>query len=371
MKEITVNKLVQWYTQPGHPIAFSAPTKIYQYFKRQVPLDFIKNALSTLDVYTLHREYKKPAKSNPTFPYMRRRKRFQSDLISINALAEANRGINFLALIIDCFSRRIYVCPLRRKTGEQTANALKQWLDCIEDDSPTNKQLLTDNGKEYLNRNVKKLLQERNVEHQLTMNINKCAIAERANKSLQIIIYKYLTDKSTLNYLDVLPQLVQTYNNRPHRSLNNLTPNEADDAVNEIQVRGIHIHRHSQLLGKKRRRAKFKEGDIVRIKTYATRPSSQARAYAQQFKGELFRVIKINHRMPIPMFTLLSLDTGEKVEGGFYSNELTKYTGDKFKIEQILDKRGTGSSTEFLVKWQNFGEKWNKWVKADEIETIK
>ena len=58
------------------------------------------------------------------------------------------------------------------------------------------------------------------------------AVAERANKSLQVLIYKYPSAKETTRYLDELDRLTDSYNSRPHRSLKEMMPNEADEAAN-------------------------------------------------------------------------------------------------------------------------------------------
>ena len=58
------------------------------------------------------------------------------------------------------------------------------------------------------------------------------AVSERANKSLQVLIYKYPSAKETTRYLDELDRLTDSYNSRPHRSLKEMMPNEADEAAN-------------------------------------------------------------------------------------------------------------------------------------------
>ena len=47
-------------------------------------------------------------------------------------------------------------------------------------------------------------------------------------------MYKYLTAKNTLTYINVLPQLVSSYNNTYHRSIK-MKPNQVTKA-NEAQV---------------------------------------------------------------------------------------------------------------------------------------
>lgn len=364
------------YKTPGHPIAFSSPGNIFRYFRGKISENTIRSALEEIDSYTLHREYKQPKFYNPHYVY-RRRKQFQADLIDIASLKKDNNGVTFLLLVIDTFSRKIWVMPLMRKTADETRNGLKLWLSSLRNElhSPLPESILTDSGKEFLNTKVMNLMKDQNIRMDRAKNINKAAIAERVNKSLQILIYKYLTDRGETRYLDVLPLLVQTYNNRKHRTLNYMTPNQADKKENASKIRTIHSIRYGKLLTRKgnvkrRRTNRFQIGNVVRVKTYALAPSSSRRAYLQQFHGELFKIVKVNERMPITMYEIESMNTLEHVEGGFYDNELTRIQGEAFKIEKILQKRGSRKNEEYLVRWKHFSPEWDSWIKSSDVITV-
>lgn len=370
---ITKDQIIALYKTPGHPVAFSSPGTIYRFFNGQVSESFIREALESIDSYNLHREYKKPRTYNTHYVY-RRRKQFQADLIDIASLKEENDMVTFLLVVIDVFSRKLWVVPLRRKTAEATKDGLLVWLNSMPNDKP--ESFLSDSGKEFTNRLVLNLMRERNIRMVQSKNIHKAAIAERVNKSIQVLIYKYLTNHGVVRYIDVLPEIVSTYNNRKHRSLDYMTPNEADKIKNQMKVRSIHIMKYGKLatIKKKRimrgRKNKFKIGDTVRIKTYAQAPSSARRAYLQQFHGELFTISDINSRLPITMYEIKSMDTEETVSGGFYANELTRIRGDTFKIERIIRTRGKGVRKEYLVRWKYFGPQWDSWVKAEDMVNI-
>jgi len=370
---ITRDFIAKLYRTAGHPIAFSSPGAIYNYFDGGVPLPMIKEALEHVHSYTLHKEYKKTSVNNPYYVY-RRRKRFQADLIDIAKLKSANSGVTFLLVVIDTFSRKVWLMPLPRKTAQETENGLRSWLNSMSEDDEHSQpeSLLTDSGKEFVNRLVKSLMNENNIELIQSRNVHKAAIVERVNKTIQILIYKYLTDRGEVRYLDVLPALITTYNNRQHRSLQQMTPNEADDPKNEVIVRSIQLKRYSEINKKGRKksaksRSKFEIGDSVRIKTYATGVSSARRAYLPQFQGEYFEVTKVNRRMPVTMYELKSMDTEEEIEGGFYASELVAVRGNVFKIERIIRTRGKGKNKKHLIRWQHFGPRWDSWEKASNI----
>ena len=363
----TREELVRLYQTEGHPIAYAAPSKIYAYFRGKLKLNFIRRALEHVDAHTLHREYKRPRVFNPFYAYVRRQ-RFQADLITVQSLKGANDGVAYLNLIIDTFSRKIWVIPQRDKSGAATAAGLEAWLRLIADDSHPGKQLLTDAGREYCNAAARRVFRAHGVKHETTTNIVKSALAERANKSLQVLIYKYLTDRGEDRYLDALPGLVRSYNDRPHRSLDNRSPNFADKKGNELFIRGLQAGRFAERHKRGGRTPKLAPGDRVRIKTYGTGINTARRAYLQQFKGELFTVRSANSTLPVPLYNIRSMDTEEDISGGFYANELQRVRGDSFKVEAVLRRRGTGEDEEFLVKWKDFGPRWNSWVKRSDFE---
>ena len=47
----------------------------------------------------------------------------------------------------------------------------------------------------------------------------KASVVKRSNRTSKNKMYKYFTTKNTLTYIDVLPQLVKSYNNTYHHSI--------------------------------------------------------------------------------------------------------------------------------------------------------
>ena len=370
-EDISTENISKLYRTPGHPIAFSSPFTVYQFFKGKVPLAKVKAALEHIDSYTLHREYKRPAEHNMYYSH-ERRKQFQADLIDISNLKRTNQGVTFLLVIIDVFSRKIWVMPLKSKSAQSSSAAFQDWIESLRGDLKQQAQILTDSGTEFYNRMVKEVMESAGIKLVKAKNIYKAAIAERVNKTIQVLIYKYLTDKGTDKYIDVLDRLIHGYNSKKHQTLKyQFTPNDADAAENEAAVRSIHMLRAgSKAMRNAKRRLDFKIGDQVRIKTHGKAPSSARRAYVQQFHGELFVITGVNRKMPIPMYTIKSLDTEEEVAGGFYANELVHVRGDLFKIDKIIRREGRGRNRRALVRWKYFGPRWDSWIYERDIVDV-
>jgi len=367
-KEQEIEEVRQAYRDPSNPAGLSAPGALHRYFKGRISLNTIKKALQGEDSYNLHKEYHKPLQWNPFFIY-HRRQLAQADLVEFQQLASQNDGVRYLLTIISAFSRKIWVYPLLDKRTITVEKELAKWIKSL---GPHQFETLqTDFGKEFLGRAVQTLLAKHSIRHEAVGTTNKNPHVERVQKTLQIRIYKLLTQKEGLRFIDELPEIVSAYNRNPHRTLGYMTPLAAEKIQNEVKVRGILRRKYLKI---KRQKPRYRIGQLVRLKTDAKRPSSSTRSYAEQFKLELFRIVRINKTLPVPMYYVKSLDTEEIIKEGFYGNELSavELIDNKFKIEKVIRsrKKRRGRGRELLVKWLGFSDKWNSWINEEDLEEV-
>lgn len=356
------DQIKQDFRTPGHPSAFSAAATVSR--TQNIGVERARNLVQEIDSYVLHKETKRPRQYNPYYVYSRR-ELVQADLIHIAGLSKSNGGVTQLLLFIDVFSRKIHVYPLKSKSAREMVTAISKYINETSD-QPT-RTLMTDGGMEFWAAPVQALLRQHGINQKLATGTSKACYAERANKTLQILIYKYLTDRETTRYIDVLSDLVLTYNSRGHRSLNYMTPNDADLPENEDSVLAAHTLRVSNI---RRKKPVLPLGSMVRVKTEAKNVDPARRAYAEQFKGEYFKIIRVNRTLPIPMYYLKSMNTGEIIDGAFYSNELSQARGDTFKIESVLRRRVRRGVREVFVKWKFFDARWNEWIPENQIVEV-
>jgi hypothetical protein len=107
---------------------------------------------------------------------------------------------------------------------------------------------------------MKELLKKNNIELYSTENEEKSCVVERWNRTIKRIMWKYFTANNTQNYIDVLPVIINKYNNTYHRSIK-CTPTFAREPSN-------YQHVFEALYGGKVQpttQAKYKVGDRVRI----------------------------------------------------------------------------------------------------------
>ena len=166
-------------------------------------------------------------------------------------------------------------------------------------------------------------------------------------------------------YLDVLDDLVKSYNSSTHRSIGT-----APNLVTQDNAQDVWRYLYGDNFVKrvKRMRFKFKVGDQVRI---SKERGIFEKGYTPNWTEEVFTVARRN-RTTVPTYRLKEYD-GTWLKGMFYKPELERVRikeDDFFKVEQILDTRGTGRRKEYLVRWRGWPSKYDQWIPAHYMKDV-
>ena len=148
----------------------------------------------------------------------------------MQAFSKDNNGKKYLLNIIDIFFKFVCIVPLKRKTGQEVANAFSSIL---KERRPS--KTWVDRCREFYNKDVQKL-----VELYSTENEDKSCVIERFHRTIKEKLFKYFSANNTRKYVDVLDLLVDQYNNTIHSSIK-ITPKEASRKENEIKYGEIYI----------------------------------------------------------------------------------------------------------------------------------
>jgi len=267
----------------------------------------------------------------------------------MKSFAKENNGIHFILTVIDTFTKKAWAVPIKRKTGENTAEALKTIIS--EEEPP--KFMQFDEGLEFLNKHVKALLDSKNIRYYSTQSEVKASIVERFNRTLKSRMWKYFTANNTLKYIDVLPELLEGYNKAVHRSTG-LPPDEVN-WNNAGQV-------YRKLFPKQKTvEPKFHVGDQVRI-SINKRPVFD-KGYTPNYTMAVYTVSQVWSKTP-PTYKLKEYN-GDDVQGTFYNEELVKVIVPKdslFKVEKIVKTRTRNGKKEYLIKWLGYDDSYNSWT---------
>ena len=77
-----------------------------------------------------------------------------ADIIDMQAFSKDNNGIKYLLTVIDIFSNFVWIVPLKRKTGQEVANAFSSIL---KERRPS--KTWVDRGQKFYNKDVQKLVE--------------------------------------------------------------------------------------------------------------------------------------------------------------------------------------------------------------------
>ena len=352
------NEIITNYKNPGHPTAFGGINQVYNFYKRKDP-EFklthqkVEDLLSGIESYTRHKEGKSLLR-NPTFIYYKRQQ-IQIDLVDVRHLASYNDGYNYLLNGIDVFTRFGFSVPLKTKSANDTLNGFKVLLDKSGENPKT---IVSDRGSEIKNKLFYKFCEENKIKVVHTDTSVHAAYVERFNRSIQVLTNKYMTENETYRYIDVLDDLLSTYNNRVHRMIG-MTPFDAEKPENSLIIRQRNEERFSKI---KRRKPKYKIGQHVRI---SIQKGKFTRGYNPQQQEEVFKIKSISTALPIPLYRLENYDSDETIEGDFYEFEITPVKKETFVIEKVLKRKTEKRKKWLFVKWR--GYKNPSWILESDL----
>ena len=263
------------------------------------------------DNYAIHTPIRKK-----TFPRRRVIARFpnelwMADLIEYNKSTKRNnQGHNFILIIIDCFSKRIWARALKNKSGPETAQAFESILSQL-DDFPIN--LCTDSGKEFFNYDCTKIFDSYGINHYAvpTKSKFKASVVERAIRTIKSRLQRYFHKHKTNKWVDIIQQFVKNYNNTPHRS-HGLKPLEVSDENREKVYKKLYPRMKLTTV------CKFKKGDKVR---HLLEKTLFQKGYTQTWTEEVFSISEVRQSNLVCWY-ILENQSKERVSGIWYYYQL-------------------------------------------------
>ena len=339
--------------------------KIYSYIKENTKQDItsgqIKDWLRKQEVYTLHRPVRRKFK-RPVVIASSENYQWDTDTANMNKYKEFNQGYGYFAVFIDIFTRYLYTYPMKTLTGVEMVQVIEKIL---KKSGKKQKNKRNDQGSEYVNRQVKKLLIREGINHIYTFYETKANYAERVIKTIKLKITKYLSSEETFKWVDKLQNITFSYNNSKHRTIK-MTPIEAQKTRSDT----LWSNQYKNDVNTTSSKYNFKIGDKVKI-SYLKKPFD--REYSEKWSTEIFTVMSRKKNQDIPVYQLKDYNN-EVISGYFYEPEMQiSYIGDDvvYKVEKILKKHKRRNITEVLVKWKGWGKNFNSWIPEYDLQDIK
>ena len=275
---------------------------------------------------------------------------WSADLVDMQRFARSNKNIKFLLTVIDLYSRYAWAMPLKSKTGTAVRDAFDK---IVSTSGRTPLKLWVDEGKEFYNAPMKRWLSQHNVIMYSTHNEGKAVVVERFNRTLKARMWRHFTEKSTNTYLNVLPHLLDRYNQSKHRSIG-MTPHEASDG---------RIPKDADQQDPLQSKPKFKVGDEVRL-TVSKRHFEKG--YTANWTEEVFEVDEILSTSP-HTYRIRDL-MGEHIIGSFYEAELQHARETGLRFDKVLKY----NKDQRLVQWKGYTDnKFNTWLTKKDVNSLR
>lgn len=274
---------------------------------------------------------------------------WQADLVEMIPYARINNGYKYLLTVIDVYSKFAFAEPVRSKTGVLVTKAFKT---IVRRSKRQPRLLQTDRGKEFYNSVFSTYLKTLGVHHYSTYSNLKANVVERFNRTLKSRMWRAFTAQGTYRWIELLPQLVSSYNNTYHRTIGT-----KPSLVVKNTPRLDDIYRVVKTVDPRRHR--FRKDDFVRISKHK---SIFEKGFTPNWSTEIFQIDKV--QLTSPVTYLLRDLQGQPIEGGFYAAELQKtHFPDQYLVEKVLRRRGN----KLYVKWLGFNSTHNSWINKDDI----
>ena len=269
------NKMSDWksylsviYFDPKSPASYAGPEKLYNFVKSEGKFTIgryrIRKWLQNQESYSLTRgARRKFDRSRVIVEGID--SQWDMDLIDMVNLAGENDGYKYILVAVDIFSRFAHCEAIQNKKGVDVTNALRRMFS----GSRKPKTVRTDKGMEFRSKEVNTYLKQIHIHHFYAQNTEiKANYAERFIKTIKHKIYRYILKARNPRYINALQDLVTSYNNTSHSSLNATPASINEDNEGESRLQQYLLRTKQKKIKNKTikpRKYKFKIGQTVRV----------------------------------------------------------------------------------------------------------
>ena len=351
------------YFDPESPASYLGPEKLYQYVKSEGKFKIgrhrIRQWLQDQESYSLTRGARRKFKRSRVI-VNGVDSQWDADLMDMVDLSKHNDDNKYVLVCIDIFSRYALCQPIKTKAGAHVVTGLQTILS----EARKPNMIRTDRGMEFRSKEVNKYLKSMNIHHFYALNTEtKANYAERLIKTLKHKIFRYMLKKRTDRYIDVLQDLVHSYNHTVHRSLGTAPASITEDNEGESRLQQYLLRKKPS---SKNKPYKLKVGQTVRLSHVR---GIFDREYSQKWTGEVYTVQRRFKREGLPIYTIQDWDK-EVIQGTFNEPELQAVTVDEsteYRIEKVLKKRVINKQRQVLVRWLHWPKKYDSWIPENDV----
>ena len=229
------------------------------------------------------------------------------DLVDMVKYSRMSKGYKYIFTNIDIFSKYAWNFPIKSKK-------ISDIKPCLQKIFKERKPKFIWSGKEssFFSNEKLKFLEDNNVKIYYTNSNLKAVVIERFNRSLRELMMKEFLKKNDTVWYNILPKLINFYNNRYHNTIK-------DKPININKSNEKYIKNTIYKYNITNKIPKFKINDIVRIslkrRELFDKPSDNIK-----WSEELFKIHSID-KSNVITYKITDMNN-EIIQGIFYEKEL-------------------------------------------------
>lgn len=321
--------------------------------KNRITLPKIENYLRQKNPYTLHKRVIHNFKRNHYF-INNIYSLYEADLIDLSVHSNQNDGFKFILTVIDVFSKYAFAIPMKNKNAQTVCKAFRTIIDTS---GHTPKTVQSDRGSEFKNKIFKAFLSARKIKQNFPMTPSpfKASVVEIFNRTLKTKIFRFFTHmkhKNFRRYIDVLPDIMESYNNTKHSATKMKPCDVTHDTVPAVYANMHRKHRTEQRTYSVQ---KLQPNDYVRVALKKT--PLDAGVFKEQWSREYFVIDKVINKLPHKLYKIRDFN-GREVNGKFYEQQLQKIILPPDTVMKVLKTQGLGARKKQYVLLYNGIKKW-------------
>ena len=202
--------LEQIYFNPEHPASFEGPKRLYESVKKEgrykISHGQIKRWIQKQESYSRNKGVKRQFERGRII-VAGIDDQFDADLASLSVYADENDGYKYLLVLIDIFSCYGWVEPIKDKTSLQIVNAFGKILS----EGRMLKRLRSDAAKDFTSERFQEYLKSKDIVHIVAHSEKQANYVEHFIKTLKSKIFRYMIEKNSAKYIDILPKIADSY----------------------------------------------------------------------------------------------------------------------------------------------------------------
>jgi transposase InsO family protein len=165
--------------------------------------------------------------------------------------------------VIDTFYKFSWALPIKKKGGVTVSKAFEKIIKSANSHNHVPPNLLhTDKGLEFENKHFKGLLNNYGINMYCTQNLEKLAIVERFNRTLNNKMKILFEVRNNKKWVDILQNLLDEYNFKDKNRFIGTSPSEVNKLNENLVLRTLFKQ------SKEKSKVKFEASDRVRIATF-------------------------------------------------------------------------------------------------------